>query len=113
MHPDHLHRVAVERGEALGGDHLVGGAGRGTAAERVILTGEVHCVENLLEDPEVDPAVKDMIRNAGTDSAIGGARSTLAVPMTRDATAARDGEAMIVVVGDDEEAERVAYPRLR
>jgi GAF domain-containing protein len=59
-------------------------AGRGTAAERVILTGEVHCVEDLLEDPEVEPAVKDMIRNAGADSAIGGARSTLAVPMTRD-----------------------------
>jgi GAF domain-containing protein len=59
-------------------------AGRGTAAERVILTGEVHCVEDLLEDPEVDPAVKDMIRNAGADAAIGAARSTLAVPMTRD-----------------------------
>jgi GAF domain-containing protein len=58
--------------------------GRGTAAERVILTGEVQCVENLLDDPEVDPAVKDMIRNAGANAAIGGARSTLAVPMTRD-----------------------------
>jgi two-component system, NtrC family, sensor kinase len=60
-------------------------AGRGTAAERVILTGEVQSITNFFEDPEMDPKIREAIRNAnGPDSTIGQIRSTLAVPMTRD-----------------------------
>ena len=60
-------------------------AGRGTAAERVILTGEVQSITNFYEDPEMDPRIREAIRNAnGSDSSIGQIRSTLAVPMTRD-----------------------------
>ncbi|MGD0849425.1 GAF domain-containing protein [Bradyrhizobium sp.] len=60
-------------------------AGRGTAAERVILTGEVHSIPDFFEDPELDPRVREMIRNASSsDSSIGKIRSTLAVPMMRD-----------------------------
>jgi len=60
-------------------------AGRGTAAERVILTGEVQSVTDFFEDPEFDPKVREAIRNApGQDSSLGQLRSTLAVPMTRD-----------------------------
>ena len=60
-------------------------AGRGTAAERVILTGEVHSIPDFFADPELDPRVREMIRNASSsDSSIGKIRSTLAVPMTRD-----------------------------
>jgi two-component system, NtrC family, sensor kinase len=60
-------------------------AGRGTAAERVIMTGEVHSIPDFFADPEMDPRVKEMIRNAGSsDSSISKIRSTLAVPMTRD-----------------------------
>jgi two-component system NtrC family sensor kinase len=62
-------------------------AGRGTAAERVIMTGEVQSITDFFEDPDFDPKVREIIRNAGdTDSSIGRIRSTLAVPMTRDAT---------------------------
>src|ERR1700736_4660582 len=61
-------------------------AGRGTAAERVILTGEVQSVTDFFEDSEFDPKVKEIIQNAaGSDSSLGQLRSTLAVPMTRDA----------------------------
>ncbi|WP_298259368.1 GAF domain-containing protein [Bradyrhizobium sp.] len=60
-------------------------AGRGTAAERVILTGEVQCITDFYEDPEMDPRIREAIRNAGSsDSSIGQIRSTLAVPMMRD-----------------------------
>ena len=60
-------------------------AGRGTAAERVILTGEVQSITNFSEDPEMDPKIREAILNAsGSDSSIGQIRSTLAVPMTRD-----------------------------
>ena len=60
-------------------------AGRGTAAERVILTGEVQSITDFFEDPEFDPKVRESIRNAtGQDSSLGQLRSTLAVPMTRD-----------------------------
>jgi two-component system NtrC family sensor kinase len=60
-------------------------AGRGTAAERVILTGEVQSITDFFEDPEFDPKVREAIRNAtGQDSSLGQLRSTLAVPMTRD-----------------------------
>jgi GAF domain-containing protein/anti-sigma regulatory factor (Ser/Thr protein kinase) len=59
--------------------------GRGTAAERVILTGEVQSITDFYADPEMDPKVREAIRNAsGSDSSIGQIRSTLAVPMTRD-----------------------------
>src|SRR6202000_1100107 len=58
-------------------------AGRGTAAERVILTGEVQSITDFFEDPEMDPKVRETIRNANSSS-IGQIRSTLAVPMTRD-----------------------------
>ena len=34
-------------------------AGRGTAAERVILSGEVESITDLFEDPEFDPRLKD------------------------------------------------------
>jgi two-component system NtrC family sensor kinase len=62
-------------------------AGRGTAAERVIMTGEVQSITDFFEDPDFDPKVREIIRNAGDmDSSIGRIRSTLAVPMTRDAT---------------------------
>ncbi len=60
-------------------------AGRGTAAERVILTGEVQSITDFFEDPEMDPKVRETIRNANSsDSSVGQIRSTLAVPMTRD-----------------------------
>ncbi|MEO6842699.1 MAG: GAF domain-containing protein [Bradyrhizobium sp.] len=60
-------------------------AGRGTAAERVILTGEVQSITDFFDDPEFDPKVRETIRNtAGSDSSLGQLRSTLAVPMTRD-----------------------------
>jgi two-component system NtrC family sensor kinase len=62
-------------------------AGRGTAAERVILTGEVQSITDFLEDPEFDPKLKEFFRNtAGPESSINRIRSTLAVPMTRDGT---------------------------
>ena len=32
-------------------------AGRGTAAERVILTGEVHAITDFFADPDFDPKV--------------------------------------------------------
>jgi two-component system NtrC family sensor kinase len=60
-------------------------AGRGTAAERVIMTGEVQSVTDFLDDPDFDPRVREVIQNAAvSDSSIGRIRSTLAVPMTRD-----------------------------
>ena len=60
-------------------------AGRGTAAERVILTGEAHSIEDFFEDPEMDPKVLQMIQDpTRADSSFGQIRSTLAVPMTRD-----------------------------
>ncbi len=62
-------------------------AGRGTAAERVIMTGEVQSVTDFFDDPEVDPKVREMIRDAGNSgSGVSDIRSTLAVPMTRDDT---------------------------
>ena len=54
-------------------------AGRSTAAERVIRTGEVHSITDLFDDPDVDPKVTAGLRGAGLDF-----RSTLAVPMKRD-----------------------------
>jgi two-component system, NtrC family, sensor kinase len=58
-------------------------AGRATAAERVILTGEVQSITDFFSDREFDPAAKQMIRNAA-ESGLGVLRSTLAVPMIRD-----------------------------
>ncbi|HJZ21591.1 MAG TPA: GAF domain-containing protein, partial [Bradyrhizobium sp.] len=58
-------------------------AGRATAAERVILTGEVESVTDFFADPEFDPVAREMIRNAGA-SGLGLLRSTLAVPMMRN-----------------------------
>jgi two-component system, NtrC family, sensor kinase len=57
-------------------------AGRGTAAERVILTGEVQSITDFYTDPEMDPKIRETIRNAS--SSMAQIRSTLAVPMTRD-----------------------------
>ncbi len=60
-------------------------AGRGTAAERVILSGEVQSVTDFFEDPDFDPKLKAAIRAAaGTGAGIADLRSTLAVPMKRD-----------------------------
>src|SRR6202012_4375914 len=60
-------------------------AGRGTAAERVILTGEVHSVPDFDQDPEFDSNVRAFLRRAAeAGSSAGQLRSTLAVPMTRD-----------------------------
>jgi GAF domain-containing protein len=59
-------------------------AGRSTAAERVILTGEVHAVTDFFADPEFDPIVRDRIRNDSSGSNISQLRSTLAVPMMRE-----------------------------
>jgi two-component system, NtrC family, sensor kinase len=60
-------------------------AGRGTAAERVILTGEVQSVTDFLEDPDFDPKLREFFRNAAvSEPSINRIRSTLAVPMTRD-----------------------------
>jgi GAF domain-containing protein len=60
-------------------------AGRGTAAERVILSGEVQSVADFFEDPDFDPKLKEAFRAAaGSSSAIADLRSTLAVPMKRD-----------------------------
>jgi two-component system NtrC family sensor kinase len=59
-------------------------AGRGTAAERVILTGEVHAATDFFADPEFDPIVRDRIRNDSSGSNISQLRSTLAVPMMRE-----------------------------
>jgi GAF domain-containing protein len=73
-------------------------AGRGTAAERVILTGEVQSVTDFFEDPDFDPNVRETIRNAGnSDSSVGRLRSTLAVPMTRD-----DGVIGVLVIGSSQ-----------
>ena len=58
-------------------------AGRATAAERVILTGEVQSVTDFFADPEFDPVAREMIRKAGA-SGLGLLRSTLAVPMMRN-----------------------------
>jgi GAF domain-containing protein len=60
-------------------------AGRGTAAERVIMTGEVQSVEDFFADPDFDTRVKAGIQAAAdTGSALATFRSTLAVPMKRD-----------------------------
>jgi two-component system, NtrC family, sensor kinase len=60
-------------------------AGRGTAAERVILSGEVQSVADFFGDPDFDPRLKGAFRAAkGSGSAIADLRSTLAVPMKRD-----------------------------
>ena len=60
-------------------------AGRGTAAERTILSGEVECVEDYFTDPEADPKVREFIVAAAADrSGPPAARSLLAVPMKRD-----------------------------
>jgi two-component system NtrC family sensor kinase len=49
------------------------------------MTGEVQSVTDFFEDPDFDPAVREVIRNgAGSGSSFGELRSTLAVPMTRD-----------------------------
>ena len=57
-------------------------AGRGTAAERVILSGEVQSVADFFEDPDFDPKLKEAFRAAaGSSSAIADLRSTLAVPI--------------------------------
>ena len=74
---------AIAGGGAEDVGHLFKGrpirAGRNTAAERVIMTGEVHSIADLFDDPEVDPKVTAGLRGAGLDF-----RSTLAVPMKRD-----------------------------
>jgi GAF domain-containing protein len=59
-------------------------SGRGTAAERVILTGEVQAVTDFFADPDFDPKVRDLIQNDCSGSGIRKLRSTLAVPMARD-----------------------------
>ena len=60
-------------------------AGRGTAAERVIMTGEVQSITDFFADPDFDPRAREVIGNAATTgSSVGKLRSTLAVPMTRD-----------------------------
>jgi GAF domain-containing protein len=59
-------------------------SGRGTAAERVILTGEVQAVTDYFADPDFDPKVRDLIQNDSSGSGIHQLRSTLAVPMARD-----------------------------
>jgi GAF domain-containing protein len=59
-------------------------SGRGTAAERVILTGEVQAVTDFFADPDFDPKVRDLIQNDSSGSGIRKLRSTLAVPMARD-----------------------------
>ena len=74
---------AIAGGGAEDVGHLFKGrpirAGRSTAAERVIRTGEVHSITDLFDDPDVDPKVTAGLRGAGLDF-----RSTLAVPMKRD-----------------------------
>jgi PAS domain S-box-containing protein len=60
-------------------------AGRATAAERVIMTGEVQSVNDFFADPDFDPGTKDVIRNAAkAGSPLGAVRSSLAVPMMRN-----------------------------
>jgi GAF domain-containing protein len=59
-------------------------SGRGTAAERVILTGEVQAVTDFFADPDFDQKVRDLIQNDSSGSGIRKLRSTLAVPMARD-----------------------------
>jgi two-component system NtrC family sensor kinase len=60
-------------------------AGRGTAAERVISTGEIQSIPDLFEDPEFDPKIKAGIRGAvDSSSAFASLRSLAAVPMKRD-----------------------------
>jgi GAF domain-containing protein len=58
-------------------------AGRSTAAERVILTGEIQSIPDLFADPEFDPKIKAAIRGA-VDPAFASLRSLIAVPMKRD-----------------------------
>ena len=51
----------------------------------MILTGDVQSITDFFDDPDFDPKVRETIRNAADgDSSVGGLRSTLAVPMTRD-----------------------------
>ena len=60
-------------------------AGRGTAAERVILSGKVQIITDLFEDPDFDAKLKAAFRDAaGTGSGIADFRSVLGVPMKRD-----------------------------
>ena len=56
--------------------------GCGTAAERVIMTGEVQSIEDFFADPEFDPKVAAGLRSGGPGTA--SLRSTLAVPLKRD-----------------------------
>jgi GAF domain-containing protein len=60
-------------------------AGRGTAAERVIASGDVECVEDYFADPDCDPRVVEMLRSRqAAGEALGAIRAVLAVPMKRD-----------------------------
>ena len=58
-------------------------AGRGTAAERVIASGAVECVEDYFADPDGDPRVVAMLkaRQAAGEAFV---RAVLAAPMKRD-----------------------------
>jgi GAF domain-containing protein len=58
-------------------------AGRGTAAERVISTGEIQIIPDMFDDPEFDPRVKEAIQGAATPT-FASLRSLCAVPMKRD-----------------------------
>src|SRR5690348_6134287 len=52
-------------------------AGRATAAERVLLTGDVHSITDFFSDPEFDPNATEIIRNAAkAGSPLGELRST-------------------------------------
>jgi hypothetical protein len=76
--------MGAEEGDALFKGRPIR-AGRSTAAERVILTGDVQSIPDLFEDPEFDPKIKAAIRGAVDSSpAFASLRSLIAVPMKRD-----------------------------
>jgi GAF domain-containing protein len=74
--------MGAEEGDALFKGRPIS-AGRGTAAERVIATGEIQSIPDLFEDPEFDPKVKAGIRDAA-DPDFASLHSLTAVPMKRD-----------------------------
>ena len=75
--------MGAEEGDALFKGRPIR-AGRSTAAERVISTGEIQTIPDLFADPEFDPKIKAAIRRRNSSPAFASLRSLTAVPMKRD-----------------------------
>jgi two-component system, NtrC family, sensor kinase len=74
--------MGAEEGDALFKGRPIR-AGRSTAAERVIATGEIQSIPDLFADPEFDPKIRAAIQGS-VDSSFASLRSLIAVPMKRD-----------------------------